>query len=498
MPDYDVVVIGSGFAGSTATLSFLEATEKAGRVGSVALVEAGTKGTWPGASRWTKPFLRLNRDNILSRDWLERMEQDGSGPSDLDYCRRLTDEVPDTIEFMQDHGVKLIHHDEEDAAVEFEEQHFAYPVGGGKEILDNYLIRIAKYGTADVLWNHEATELALDDGGRVDGIVVRKPDGLARTITARTVVLACGGFEGNPEMLAQHLGKDAVDLPIIVRGIKHNRGAGLRMAMEVGADTAGQFDMVHAELVDTRSRRDHAVIWGQNYGIVVNESCERFHDEGENYLFTCSEAIAYDTWRHQGQGSYFVTDRTVMERFEGSWVYETTDRPPERSDTIAGLAEKLGLDPAKLEATVGEFNAACGPEDWDPVRMDGKETSGITPPKSNWANPIVEPPFSGFPMTAHVKFTFGGLKVDTDGCVLDTNGVPIPGLYAAGEITGHFYRTHPPATSVLRSSTFGRIVGTNIAESLSGTAEAQDAAVKRRGTAAPAHAPTPGTRDLHA
>lgn len=472
MPDYDVLVVGSGFAGSTATLSFLETAEKAGRVGRVALIEAGKKGTWPGASRRTKPFLRLTRDNTLSRDWVERLKREHQDPMNLDYCHRFVDEVPNTVEFMEEHGVKLVHHDEENAAVECEEGHFAYPVGGGKEIVDNYLIRIAKHETADVLWGHEATGLTLDDGGRVGGVVVREPGGRQRTITAGTVVLACGGFAGNPEMLARYTGGDAADLPVIVRGVKYNRGAGIRMAIDAGADTAGQFDMVHAELVDPRAGRDHAVVWGQNYGIVVNEDCERFHDEGEDHLFAATELIAYDTWRHQNQRSYFITDRTVMDRFEGSWVYETTDKPPERSDTIAGLAGKLGLDPAELEATVGEFNAACGPGDWDPARMDGKKTSGITPPKSNWANPIVEAPFFGFPMTAHVKFTFGGLKVDPDGRVLDTNGAPIPGLYAAGEITGHFYRTHPPATSVLRANTFGRIVGANIAESLPETAAA--------------------------
>ena len=62
MPDYELVVIGCGFAGSTATLSFLEAAEKAGHAGRVALIEAGKRGTWPGGSRWTRPFLRLDRD----------------------------------------------------------------------------------------------------------------------------------------------------------------------------------------------------------------------------------------------------------------------------------------------------------------------------------------------------------------------------------------------------------------------------------------------------
>jgi succinate dehydrogenase/fumarate reductase flavoprotein subunit len=468
--DYDLVVVGSGFAGSTATLSFLEATEKAGRVGRVAVIEAGKQGERAGASRWTMAYLRLNRDNTLSRDWVGRVERDCRGLADLEYCRKLEAEVPATVKFMEDHGVELIHHDEENVAVEFDEQHFVYPNGGGKAIIDAYFSHIERYESAHVLWEHEAIRLTLDDDGRVNGVVVRKPDGLLRTITGDAVVLACGGFEGNAEMLTQYIGKDAVDLPLIAPGITYNRGAGIRMAMEIGAGTAGQFDMVHAELVDTRATKPDAVIWGHNYGIVVNENCERFYDEGEDYLFASFELIAYDTWRHQNQKSYFITDRTVMDRFKGSWVYETTDQPPEQSDTIAGLAEKLGLDPAKLEATVDEFNAACGPGQWDPVKLDGKKTSGITPPKSNWANPITEPPFSGFPMTTNLTFTFGGLKVDVDGLVLSTNGVPIPGLYAAGEITGLFYHEYPPATSVLRSNTFGRVIGTHLAEQHVGTA----------------------------
>ncbi len=106
MPDYDMVVVGSGFAGSTAALSFLETTEKDGQAGRVALIEAGKKGTWPGGSRWTRPFLRLNHDNKLLRD---RVEQDRQSLSDFDYWRRLEDEAPNTVEFMEDHGVKLIH-----------------------------------------------------------------------------------------------------------------------------------------------------------------------------------------------------------------------------------------------------------------------------------------------------------------------------------------------------------------------------------------------------
>ncbi len=292
-------------------------------------------------------------------------------------------------------------------------------------------------------------------------------------MTADNVGLASGGFEGNAEMLTQYVGQNTVDLPLIAPGLVYNRGAGIRMAMEIGAGTAGQFDGIHAELVDTRTDTPDAVIWAHNYGIVVNEDCERFYDEGEDYLFASFELVAHDTWRYQNQKSYFITDSPIIEQFRGSWVYETTDVPPEEADTIGELAEKLGLDPEKLEETVNQFNAACDREtEFNTAITDGKSATGIEPPKSNWANPIETPPFYGFPMMANLTFTYGGVKTDTDARVLSTNGVPIPGLYAAGEMTGVFYHEYPPATSVLRSLTFGRIAGTNVAKALSGASAA--------------------------
>ncbi len=84
-----------------------------------------------------------------------------------------------------------------------------------------------------------------------------------------------------------------------------------------------------------------------------------------------------------------------------------------RADTIRELAEKLAVAPDELENTVNVFNAACGEGEFDPARLDGKRTHGIDPPKSNWANPIANPPFYGFPMTTHLTFTFGGIKTDT-------------------------------------------------------------------------------------
>jgi succinate dehydrogenase/fumarate reductase flavoprotein subunit len=464
--DYDLIVVGSGHAGSSATLSFLETAEQGGRSGSVAMLEAGKKDERPGASRWTMAYLRLRRDRRLSREWVKRVESGSKGLADLEYCRVFEDEVPATVDFLEEHGVELIGYDEENVCIEFDEQFFLCPNGGGLAIVNALLGHIEEYDNAEVHFETEAVRLTMSEEGRVNGVVVRKPDGLLRAMTADAVVLSCGGFEGNPEMLTQYVGENAVDLPLIAPGLSYNRGAGIRMAMEIGAGTAGQFDMIHAELCDTRTTKPDAVVWGHTYGIVVNEECKRFYDEGWDTLFGCFELIAYETWRHQNQKAYFVTDKTIMDRFRGSWVYETTDVPPEEGATIGELATNLGLDPDRLEMTVREFNAACEPGEWDPTRLDGKRTHGVEPPKSNWANPIETPPFYGFPMTANITFTYGGLKVDTQARVLSTNDVPIPGLYAAGEITGLFYHRYPGGTSVLRSLAFGRIAGASIAKAL--------------------------------
>ncbi|KAK4618844.1 hypothetical protein CLAFUW4_12341 [Fulvia fulva] len=162
-----------------------------------------------------------------------------------------------------------------------------------------------------------------------------------------------GGFEGNQEMLARYVGRDVHKLPLIAPGLKYNRGAGLRMALEVSAGTAGSFDGMHCELVDTRSKKPDAVIWGHNYGIVVNKSCQRLYDEGQRHLFATFEMIALDCWKDQNMSCYFVTDDPIMQRFKGSWVYDTTEvPPPEEANTIEELAEKLGLDAQQLKRTV--------------------------------------------------------------------------------------------------------------------------------------------------
>ncbi|KAJ5512007.1 hypothetical protein N7453_004110 [Penicillium expansum] len=394
---YDLVVVGSGFAGCMTALNFLEDTKIKGKATKVALIEA---------------------DNKFDSDFKNEMKLVSNGLADQAYCEKLESEVPNTVKFLLDHGIIIQHQDEKNVYLGFNTgQNFAKGEGGGQM----------------------REELLTHDDGTIRGVKVRKNDGRFAKVLGKQVMLSCGGFEGNREMLGRYVGPRAEQLGLVAPGLKYNTGFGLKMGLQVGAATAGSFHGLHCELVDTRSSKPEATVWGHSFGIVVNEHSKRFYDEGNRSLFATCEVIAYETWRDQNQKAYFITDAPIMDRFRPGWVYDTTDLDPEKGETIEDLAVKLGLVPQELKKTVDEYNASINGKEFDPTTLDGKSTSGLTPNKTNWAAPIKVAPFYGYPLTAKIVFTFGGLKVDLDSRVLSTTGTPIPGLYCAGELSGFYY-----------------------------------------------------------
>jgi len=290
---------------------------------------------------------------------------------------------------------------------------------------------------------------------------VRRRDGTTSTLRARSVVIACGGFEGNPEMLTRYLGPRACDLPVIAPTLINNTGDGIRMALELGAACAGQFDMFHGEPVDARSRKPDAVVYAYPYGIVVNGRAERFYDEGKDSFDSTFEEIAFEIWRNQQQRAFFIGDQTTL-GIEHVQNIILTDQPPVSAPTLAELAGQLGLPPRALERTVAEYNAAMGPGQFNAHVRDGR-AARLTPPKSNWAFPLQSPPYIGYPLTCAITFTFGGVRTDSLARVITPTGAPVPGLYAAGEVTGLYYHQYPAGTSVLRAATFGRLAGAHAA-----------------------------------
>lgn len=246
------------------------------------------------------------------------------------------------------------------------------------------------------------------------------------------------------------------------------------MALAAGAAAAGNFSMFHAEPVDPRSGAPEAAIFCFPYGILVNRSGERFVDEAPAPVDACYERITRVVHRQRDGIAYVILDARAMSIPNIASAIRT-DQPPITATSLNELATRLGLPEDRLVRTVHAYNASCTDGVFDHTKPDGLATGDLLPPKSNWARPLDQAPFTALPVMAANVFTFGGLKTNAHAEVIDRDGDPIRGLYAAGEITGLYYSNYTGSTSVLRGGVFGRIAGRTAAEQAGEPAGREDA-----------------------
>ena len=338
-------------------------------------------------------------------------------------------------------------------------------VGGGSGLVEAEIRRALQIG-CEIRYDTAATRLIQDKNKKITGLEISSPDGI-ETINARSIVLACGGFESNPEMRARYLGP-GWDLAR-VRGTKHNMGEGIKMALDIGARAYGNWSGCHSvgwdisapeygdyEVLDNFQK--HSYPWG----IMVNTDGYRFVDEGED--------LRNHTYVKFGREIMKQPNRTAIQIFDQKTIPLLRDEYRIRQvtkvfgNTIEELAQELEINVSALTKTIDEFNAACKPGKFNPSILDGVATTGLNPNKTNWALPIDEPPFEAFVTTTGVTFTFGGLKVDDKGSVLDNNDRSISGLFAAGELVGGlFYENYPGGSGLMAGAVYGKIAGEHAA-----------------------------------
>ena len=165
-----------------------------------------------------------------------------------------------------------------------------------------------------------------------------------------------------------------------------------------------------------------------------------------------------------GQFAWQIFDQKVKHLLRDE--YKIRQITKVTANTIEEFAQKLeGVNAAAFLQTIKEWNAAVRTDiPFNPNIKDGRGTQGLVIDKSNWANTIDAPPFEGYAVTCGVTFTFGGLRINTDGAVLNTDYQPIRGLYAAGELVGGlFYFNYPGGTGLMSGAVFGRIAGASAA-----------------------------------
>ena len=491
----DVVVVGAGNAAMCAALAareqgagvlVLERAPQDERGGNSAFTAGNIRTVFHGVEDIRKLVPDLTQEEIDSTDFGTYTEDqffDDMGRiteyrTDPDLCELLVRKSLPTLLWMRDKGVKFLPIYGKQAfkiggRFKFWGGLVIQAWGGGPGLVDALHAAAEREGI-EVLYGARALSLLADDDG-VHGVRVRQ-GGRSFDIRARSVVLASGGFEANPEWRTRYLGP-GWDLAK-VRGTRFNTGDGIRMALDVGARSYGNWSGCHAVGWDFNAPEFGDLAVGDNFqkhsypwGIMVNALGKRFVDEGADFRNYTYAKYGRVVLNQPGQMAWQVFDGQVLSYLRDEYRIRQVTKV--RADTLEELAQKLeGVNPQAFLEEIARYNEAVRTDiPFDPNVKDGRRTEGLEVNKTNWANRIDTPPFEAYQVTCGITFTFGGLRVDTSASVLDEEERPIRGLYAAGELVGGlFFFNYPGGTGLMSGAVFGKIAGSEAGKAAVGNA----------------------------
>ena len=452
-----MLVIGGGNAALCAALSAREAGA------SVLMLEAAPV-AWRGGNSMHTRNIRCMHDapqDVLTEAypeeefWQDLLKVTGGKTSEA-LARRVICESHHVRGWMRRHGV---HFQPSLSGTLHLSRTNAFFMGGGKALLNAY------FRTAQTLGVQLRYGCAVDHIELQGGRFVAAHAGAER-ITARTCVLASGGFESNRAWLREAWGQnEAGEWPadeFAIRGTRYNQGVLLKDLLAQGADAVGDATQAHMVAIDARAPLYDGGICTRvdavSLGIMVNREGHRFYDEGEDFW-----PKRYAIWgrlvaQQPGQRGHCIIDAKAVGRFMPA-VFAG-----EKADTLEQLAHQLGLPEHDFMVTVKAFNAACRIGTFDHAVLDDCKTQDLTPAKTHWARAIDTPPFYGYTLKPGVTFTYLGLKVDETAAV-HFGGQASGNLFAAGEImAGNVLgQGYTAGVGMTIGTVFGRLAGASAA-----------------------------------
>jgi tricarballylate dehydrogenase len=487
---YDVIVVGGGNAACAAAVS-----ARTSGANKVVLLEKAGRNNRGGNTHFSGAIFRFVFNKVEELDrfvpnveteypgfhagvpiypkqaFKEDLMRVTEGKSDPELCDLLIDESYDTTCWMQDVGKHEFELARSVMGIKVGNT-YKWPRGAivrtvheGVGLSANWFKAVEAHGI-EIQYEAHVLELMQDASGRVSGVVVRGKDGVKK-LEAKSVVLACGGFETNPEWRTRYLGQEWGHAK--VRGSNYNYGDGLKMALDLGAMPWGHWGGCHATPIvaeapdyGIRSLTDKTNRLSYPYGVMLNAEGERWVDEGADF-----NAFTYAKYgglilKQSGGKVCQIFDSKVVDMLEPR--YKTSE--PLKSDTLEGLVKQLPVNQAQALRTLNDYNKAAeqgGP--FNPAVLDGLRTEGIEPAKTNWALKIDKPPYLCWIVTGGITFTFGGIKINKQGQVMSTGWRPIEGLYAAGEMVGGlFHHNYALGSGLMSGAVFGRIAGRSAAK----------------------------------
>ena len=396
------------------------------------------------------------------------------GQADDGMVEHLVRNAYDTVKWMRDrHNQRWVlmygrQAYEVDGKLKFWGGMITEAVGGGEGLSDRLFSATEEAGI-EIRYGCRALGLVVNEqNNAVVGVKVKTRES-TEVISADAIILAAGGFESNVEMRTRYLGAGWEFAK--VRGTRHNMGDMIRAAIDIGAQPYGHWSSGHAVAWDvnappTGNRRIGDLYQKHSYplGMIVNVNGERFVDEGADFRNYTYAKYGREILKQPLGVAFQLFDQQTVSMLRDE--YRIREITKAEANTIEELADALGIDVGGLKHTVKQFNDACQSGDYNPAILDGVKTEGIEPPKSNWALPLNQPPYFGVAVTTGLTFTFGGLKINPKTAqVLDTDDLPIQGLYATGELVGGlFFHNYAGGTGLMSGAVFGRTAGENAAQ----------------------------------
>jgi tricarballylate dehydrogenase len=450
----DVLVVGGGSAGLCAAI----AARRSGA--SVRLVEHAPAPLRGGNTRHARNFRLMHDrpewyvpDTYGEDAFFKDLQRVTAGATDEKLARILIRGSATITPWLIENGVRL--QDPKDGSMPYSRR-TAFFLGGGKAMINALTATATKLGVT-IGYDSEAVALSFGDGRNCE-VDIRHNGNIERA-AAKALVACTGGHQANLDWLRQSFGPAADGF--MIRGTPYDTGSALRLLLDAGAKAVGDPARAHMVAVDARGPKfDGGIvtrITAIPHGIVVDRNGKRFHDEGEDARKThfarwgariaeCPEQIAYLILDANGLGRALPTALA-----------------PIRADSIADLATRLGLDPATLETTIREFNAATDAAGDRP--LNERKTTGLTPPKTRAAVALAAPPFAAYPLRPGVTFTHFGVAVDDQLRIVKNDATIAHNVFAAGmimaaNVLGDGYLA---GLGITLATVFGRLAGEAVA-----------------------------------
>ncbi len=484
--NYDVVVVGAGNAAACAALAaadqgakvlVLERAQEAEAGGNTRFTAGAIRFAYNGVEDLKNLMPDLTQSEIEMTDFGAYSEDDfyddmgriTNYRTDPELANTLVSESYKTVSWMQTKGVRFApiwgrQAFKVDGKFKFWGGLTVEAWGGGEGLHEAFLSAF-RSNNIDLVYGTAAKKLLVDDTG-VRGVQV-KCEGTVSEIFADSVVLASGGFQANTEWRTRYLGP-GWDLAK-VRGSRFNTGDGIQMALEIGAMPYGNWSGAHAVGWEYNAPEFGDLAVGDGFqkhsypfGLIINNDGQRFVDEGADFRNYTYAKYGREILAQPSHSAWQIFDAKVDHLLRDEYRIQQVTKV--QADSLEELCARMeGVDAQKAFETITQFNSAVSDEiTFNPNIKDGRNTKGLAIDKSNWANKIDTGPFQAYNVTCGLTFTFGGLRINETGQVLDTDLTPISGLFAAGELVGGlFYGNYPGGTGLMAGAVFGRLAGTN-------------------------------------